>query len=91
MITVTPETSYKIVHRSQNTLFCEHGNGGVCRDENGVLYAVASGMRMQQIDPFGTLCTSAVTAALSGRLLSSFANPIRMIAIPPSCIWETVS
>ena len=56
MITVTPETSYKIVHRSQNTLFCEHGNGGVCRDENGVLYAVASGMRMQQIDPFGTLC-----------------------------------
>ncbi|MBE6698375.1 MAG: exo-alpha-sialidase [Ruminococcaceae bacterium] len=56
MTNVIPETVHTLVHRAQNTLFCEQGKGTLCRDENGTLYAVVSGMRMQEVDPFGALC-----------------------------------
>ncbi len=49
----TPQKSHGIVNRAQNTLFAYQGWPTVCRDENGVLYAVASGMRLSHVCPFG--------------------------------------
>lgn len=50
---IMPEKEYGIVHRAENTLFGYQGWGSVCRDENGTLYAVASGFRCEHICPFG--------------------------------------
>ena len=41
------------VHRAQYSMFSYDGWPSVTRDENGVLYAVASSFRMQHICPFG--------------------------------------
>lgn len=47
------QRQYGIVNRAAHTLFGYQGWGSVCRDENGVLYAVASGFRTEHICPFG--------------------------------------
>ncbi len=41
------------VNRAQNTIFSYQAWPSICRDENGTLYAVASGMRVAHICPFG--------------------------------------
>ncbi len=46
---ITPERKHGIVNRATNTFFEMQGWPSVCRDENGVLYAVASGMRMGHV------------------------------------------
>jgi len=57
---ITPESEHGIVFRSDNPIFGYNGWPSVCRDENNVLYAVASGMRVQHVDPFGKtiMCVS---------------------------------
>ena len=45
-----------IVNRNTGTLFRYHAWGSVCKDENGVLYVVDSGMRMHHICPWGKTC-----------------------------------
>ncbi len=52
-MTITPERKHGIVNRATNTFFDYQGWPSVCKDENGVLYAVASGMRMRHVCPFG--------------------------------------
>ena len=42
-----------IINRSINTLFGYQGWGTIARDEQGVLYTVASGFRVSHICPFG--------------------------------------
>ncbi len=42
-----------IVNRAKNKLFCYQAWPSVCIDENGVLYAVCSGFRMQHVCPWG--------------------------------------
>ncbi len=49
----TPEAIHGIVNRRTGSLFGYQGWPSVCRDENGVLYAVASSFRMEHICPFG--------------------------------------
>ena len=60
MNTIQAESVHGIVFRAENPIFGYNGWASVCRDENGVLYAVASGMRVQHVDPFGKtiLCIS---------------------------------
>ncbi len=47
------QAEHGIVNRVTGSLFSYQGWPSVCRDENGVLYAVASGFRMQHVCPFG--------------------------------------
>jgi len=44
------------VNRNENSFFRYHGWPSVCRDDDGVLYAVASGFRLSHICPFGKTC-----------------------------------
>ena len=47
------QISHGIVNRVQGSMFCYQGWPTVAKDENGVLYAVASGFRISHICPFG--------------------------------------
>ncbi len=52
-----PEVEHGIVFRqTPTTCFKYNGWPTVCRDENGVLYAAASSMRMSHVDPTGKDC-----------------------------------
>ncbi|MBQ8510508.1 MAG: exo-alpha-sialidase [Clostridia bacterium] len=53
MNTITPEVTHGIVNRAKNTIFSYQGWPSICRDENGTLYAVASGFRVEHVCPFG--------------------------------------
>ena len=48
-----PETEHGIVNRVTGSVFAYQGWPSVCRDEDGVLYAVASSFRTEHICPFG--------------------------------------
>ncbi len=50
---ITPEVTHGIISRRVNTSFPYHGWPTVARDENGVLYAVASAFRAGHVCPFG--------------------------------------
>lgn len=57
MKTIIPEREHGIVHRfPEESCFNYCGWPSVCRDDRGVLYAVASGMRMTHVDPSGKNC-----------------------------------
>ena len=52
-----PEVEHGIVFRQKpTTCFKYNGWPTVCKDENGVLYAAASSMRMSHVDPTGKNC-----------------------------------
>lgn len=53
MRTVYPAAGHGIVNRVQGSIFGYQGWGTVARDEEGTLYAVASGFRVSHICPFG--------------------------------------
>lgn len=53
MRTVYPSAEHGIVNRVQGSIFSYQGWGTVARDEEGTLYAVASGFRVSHICPFG--------------------------------------
>ena len=53
MRTVYPAAEHGIVNRVQGSVFGYQGWGTVARDEEGTLYAVASGFRVSHICPFG--------------------------------------
>lgn len=54
---IKPETKHGIVHRfPTTTCFKYNGWPSVCTDDRGVLYAVASSMRMSHVDPTGKNC-----------------------------------
>lgn len=50
---ITAEAKRGIISKIKNSYFRYIGWPTVCRDENGVLYAVASGFRIGHADPFG--------------------------------------
>ncbi len=50
---ITPKKEHHIVYRAHNLMFRYQGWPTVCRDENGVLYAVASSFRLAHICSFG--------------------------------------
>ncbi len=50
---IRPEVTHGIVNRVQNSFFNFQAWPSLCRDENGTLYAVASGFRCRHICPFG--------------------------------------
>ena len=53
MNSIYPAVEHGIVSRLQNSIFRYQGWPTVTRDENGVLYAAASGFRVAHICPFG--------------------------------------
>lgn len=53
MKTIYPKGEHGIVNRRQNSLFAYQGWPTIARDENGTLYVVASGFRVNHICPFG--------------------------------------
>ena len=53
---IFPKAEHGIVNRATGTIFKNHGWPSVCRDDRGVLYAVASGMRISHCDPAGKNC-----------------------------------
>lgn len=53
MKTVTPDATQRIVHRVTSNFFQYNGWPSIARDENGVLYAVASSFRAWHVCPFG--------------------------------------
>lgn len=53
MKTVTPEVKHGIVNRMTGSLFNYQAWPTVAGDENGTLYAVASGFRVRHVCPFG--------------------------------------
>lgn len=53
MKTIRPECTHGIVNRVHNSLFAYQAWPTVAQDENGTLYAVASGFRIRHVDPFG--------------------------------------
>ena len=53
-MSATPKLcEHGIIGRVKNSIFAYHGWPSVARDENGVLYAVASAFRCEHICPFG--------------------------------------
>ena len=48
-----PEVKHGIVHRHTESLFRYNGWPTICKDKRGVLYAAASGFRLQHVDPAG--------------------------------------
>lgn len=50
---IIPRNEHGIVNRAKNSIFCYQGWPSVCRDENGVLYAVSSSFRCGHVCPFG--------------------------------------
>ena len=53
---ITPAAKHGIVHRVPDTIFKYNGWPSVCKDDKGVLYATASSMRVQHVDPSGKNC-----------------------------------
>ena len=53
MKTFTPQVQHGIVNRVTGSVFCYQAWPTVARDENGTLYAVASGFRARHVCPFG--------------------------------------
>ena len=53
MNTIRPQASHGIVNRITGSNFNYQGWPTVARDENGTLYAVASGFRAEHVCPFG--------------------------------------
>jgi len=53
MKVIYPEATHGIIHRVQGSVFRYQGSPSVARDENGTLYAVVSGFRVQHVCPFG--------------------------------------
>ncbi|MDD6094503.1 MAG: sialidase family protein, partial [Clostridia bacterium] len=54
---IKPAAEHGIVHRfAEESCFNYCGWPTVCRDDRGILYAVASGMRMTHVDPAGKNC-----------------------------------
>lgn len=54
---IKPQTEHGIVHRfKEESCFNYCGWPTVCRDDRGVLYAAASGMRQSHVDPTGKNC-----------------------------------
>lgn len=53
MRTICAAAEHGIVNRAQGSIFAYQGWGTVARDEEGTLYAVASGFRISHICPFG--------------------------------------
>lgn len=53
MKTIRPNCTHGIVNRRENTLFTYQAWPTVAQDENGTLYAVASGFRVRHVDGFG--------------------------------------
>ena len=45
--------THGIISRQQDNIYGYHGWPSLCVDENGVMYAVCSGLRMRHICPFG--------------------------------------
>ncbi|MBQ4552035.1 MAG: hypothetical protein IJA59_03715, partial [Clostridia bacterium] len=56
MKTLYPQTEHGVVHRVTGSVFAYQGWGTVARDEEGTLYAVASGFRVSHVCPFGKTC-----------------------------------
>ena len=53
----SPEVQYyRITNDKQNKFFKYNGWPSVCKDDRGVLYAVASSMRLSHVDPCGKNC-----------------------------------
>jgi len=52
-VLIYPEKKTSVVYRAKNSIFGYFAWPSICRDEEGTLYAVASGFRMQHICPFG--------------------------------------
>lgn len=50
---IRPKTEHGIVSRNKDSFFRYHGWPSICRDDDGVLYAVDSGFRVAHICPFG--------------------------------------
>lgn len=53
---IVPEAEHGRVNNLKDTCFKYNGWPSVCRDDRGVLYAVASSMRMAHVDPTGKNC-----------------------------------
>ncbi len=53
---IFPKVEHGIVNRATNTIFKNHGWPSICKDDRGVLYATASGMRISHVDPAGKNC-----------------------------------
>ncbi len=53
MKSVRPEATHGIVNRVTTSLYSYQAWPTVAQDENGTLYAVASGFRIRHVDPFG--------------------------------------
>ena len=50
---IRPDSTHGIINRVHNSLFVYQAWPTVAQDENGVLYAVASGFRVRHVDGFG--------------------------------------
>ena len=50
---IRPEATHGIVNRVTTSLYAYQAWPTVAQDENGTLYAVASGFRIRHVDPFG--------------------------------------
>lgn len=53
---ITPKVEHGRVNDLKGTFFAYNGWPSVCKDDRGILYAVASSMRMQHVDPTGKNC-----------------------------------
>ena len=56
MNVIKPQRKTGVVSRLTNTVFKYAGWPSVCKDDRGVLYCVASAMRIQHVDPAGKNC-----------------------------------
>ncbi|HHW24346.1 MAG TPA: sialidase family protein [Bacillota bacterium] len=52
-MTVYPTATHGIISRMTGSFFSYHGWPTVCRSDDGTLYAVCSGFRLQHVCPFG--------------------------------------
>jgi len=53
LMTVYPTATHGIISRMTDSFFSYHGWPTVCRSDDGTLYAVCSGFRLQHVCPFG--------------------------------------
>ncbi len=56
MVEIRPQTEDNIVYRKQHSVYKYNGWPSVCKDDRGVLYAVASSFRITHVDPAGKNC-----------------------------------
>lgn len=75
---IKPKAEYNRVSKQKDTFFKYNGWPSVCIDDRGVLYAVASSMRMSHVDPTGKNCMF-----LSFDLGKTWTNPF---VINDSCV-----